>query len=409
MVVPGSKSASARALVLSALASGPSILTGLLDSRDTTLMRSGLESLGTSFQRLDDGRLKVLPAASVSGGARIDCGLAGTVLRFLPPIAVLSAETTSFYGDPAASERPVGTLLAALEQLGAKVSRPHRLPFEVSGAPDFAGGAVRMDSSASSQFVSALLLAGARYRDGIQLELTGQLPSAPHVAMTCSLLQRRGVQVTQPTANSWQVAPGPIAGLDEVVEPDLTNAATLLAAALVAGGELTTAWPAESVQAADELLAVLRAFGAEISLNSTAGEREVTVRGTGQLRGAELDLHQVSELTPLAAALAALADEPSRIRGVAHIRGHETDRLAALAAGLNGLGVTTSETADGLEIRPGSRHGGIFPTHADHRLAHAGALIGLVTPGVVLDDVACTTKTLPDFPGLWSRLIGAEQ
>jgi 3-phosphoshikimate 1-carboxyvinyltransferase len=224
--------------------------------------------------------------------------------------------------------------------------------------------------------------------------------------MTCALLRRRGVRVERTGTSTWRVEPGPIAAVDETVEPDLTNAATILAAALVTGGELTTAWPEASVQAADELLEVLAAFGARIGFDTTAsGERRVKVSGDG-VRGADVNLHAVSELTPAVAALAAVADGPSTIRGVAHIRGHETDRLAALAAGLSGLGVGVSETSDGLRITPAPRHGGTFATHADHRLAHAAALVGLVTPGGELDDVGCTTKTLPDFPGLWARLLG---
>ncbi len=407
VVVPGSKSASARSLLLAALAAGPSVLTGVLESRDTGLMRAGLTTLGAGFTDLPDGRVGVQPAGTIRGGGTIDCGLAGTVMRFLPPVAALAAEATTFTGDEAARTRPVAGLLAALATLGAVVSKPHRLPFSVGGSPAFHGGTVEVDASASSQFVSALLLAGARFRDGIAVSHIGDsLPSLPHIEMTVALLARRGVPVDRPAEYTWRVAPGPIAGIDEVVEPDLTNAATLLAAALVTGGELSTAWPEESVQAADQLAGVLAAFGARVS-HSTAGPRRITVSGPDGVRGADVDLHEVSELTPVAAALAAVADGPSVIRGVAHIRGHETDRLAALAAELTGLGAGVRQTVDGLQITPAPLHAGTFHTYADHRLAHAGALLGLVTPGVELDDVGCTTKTLPDFPGSWARLLGA--
>ncbi|MCC6496825.1 MAG: 3-phosphoshikimate 1-carboxyvinyltransferase [Propionibacteriaceae bacterium] len=407
VVVPGSKSASARSLLLAALATGPSVLTGVLASRDTALMQRGLTTLGAGFTDLPDGRLQVRPATTIRGGGTIDCGLAGTVMRFLPPVAALASPATAFIGDAAAGTRPVAGLLGALAGLGASVSEPHRLPFTVGGSPAFRGGAVAIDASASSQFISALLLAGARFPEGVEVTHTGStLPSAPHIEMTVALLTRRGVLVDRPAEHTWRVQPGPIAGLDEVVEPDLTNAATLLAAALATGGELSTAWPGDSVQAADQLAGVLAAFGAKISY-STAGPRRITVSGSAGVRGADVDLGAVSELTPVAAALAALADGPSVIRGVAHIRGHETDRLAALAAELAGLGAAVSQTADGLLITPGRLHAGTFHTYADHRLAHAGALLGLVTPGVELDDVGCTTKTLPDFPGLWARLLGA--
>ncbi len=409
VVVPGSKSASARSLLLAALADGPSVLTGVLDSRDTALMRAGLGTLGAAVEDLGQGTVRVVPGARVTGGGTVDCGLAGTVLRFLPPVAALAAEPTLFIGDEAAATRPIAGLLDALAALGADVSRPRSLPFRVGGGPSLRGGAVGIDASTTSQFVSALLLSGARFPDGVEVSHHGgALPSVPHIDMTSALLRRRGVQVERPAEHTWRVAPGRIAPLDEAVEPDLTNAATLLAAALVTGGELTTAWPEFSVQAADDLLAVLAAFGAGVTYGTGPdGGRTVTVSGPNGVRGADVDLRTVSELTPVAAALATLADRPSTLRGVAHIRGHETDRLAALASELTGLGVDALETDDGLSIVPGRRSAGTFHTHADHRLAHAAALIGLVTPGIVLDDVGCTSKTLPDFPGLWARLLGA--
>lgn len=379
----------------------------MLDSRDTTLMRVGLSTLGAAFHDLPDGRLEVRPAVAVQGGGEIDCGLAGTVMRFLPPVAALASRPTRFFGDPHASARPMTPLLGALASLGAAVSTPYQLPFTVaSGA--FHGGSVTVDASGSSQFISALLLAAARFIDGIEVRHTGAtLPSLPHIEMTCQLLERRGVAVTRPGMNTWRVASGPIAALDEAVEPDLTNAATLLAAALVTGGELTTSWP-DGVQATSALADALAAFGGQLSYNGAGADRAITLSGAGGLRGADVDLAAISEFTPAAAALAALAPGPSRIRGVAHIRGHETDRLAALSTELGRLGAAVRQTADGLEFAPATLHGGSFATHADHRMAHAGALIGLVTPGVELDDVTCTTKTLPDFPGLWARLIGRE-
>lgn len=407
VVVPGSKSASARSLLLAALAEGDSVLTGVLDSRDTALMRAGLAALGARFDDLADGRIRVRPGP-VTGGGSIDCGLAGTVLRFLPPVAALAPQPTRFTGDAAAADRPVAGLLDALATLGADVSTPRRLPFTVAGG-SLRGGPVSLDASPSSQFVSALLLTGARYPDGVAITHIGEsVPSLPHIEMTCTLLRRRGVTVVRTGPSAWQVVPGPVEPLDEVVEPDLTNAASMLAAALATRGELSTAWPVVSVQAGDELIDVLTAFGARVSYSFGAdGMRTVTVRAPDGVHGADVDLHAVSELTPVAAALAAMADGPSTIRGVAHIRGHETDRLAALASGLSGLGADVRETSDGLAVVPRPLHGGVFATHADHRLAHAAALLGLVTPGVVLDDVGCTTKTLPDFPGLWARLLGA--
>lgn len=405
--MPGSKSASARALVLAALSDGPSWLTGVLDSRDTTLMRQGLAHLGATIEGTQE-RLRVSPIAEVHGGSTIDVGLAGTVMRFLPPIAALAAEATIFVGDPAAAQRPVGPLLDALAALGATIDSS-AIPFRVAGGDLVVGGAVSVDARTSSQFVSALLLAAPRYRDGLQITLTSAMvPSRPHIDMTCTMLARHGVQISQPDQHSWVVTPGPIHAIDEVVEPDLTNAATLLAAAIITGGELTTGWPTDSVQAADQLADVLGAFGGRLRYADSPTGRTLTVSADG-VRGAEVDLHEVSELTPVAAALAAVADGPSTISGVAHIRGHETDRLAALARELGRIGVDAVETADGLRITPTPRTGGLFTTYADHRMAHAGALIGLVTPGIELDDVRCTTKTLPNFEQLWAELVGASR
>jgi 3-phosphoshikimate 1-carboxyvinyltransferase len=408
VVLPGSKSASARSLVLAAIADGTSRLSGVLASRDTALMKAGLTVLGARITDLPDGVVEVVGAGAIRGGATVECGLAGTVLRFLPPLAALAEAPTRFVGDAAAALRPVEPLLAALSGLDASVSQPYRLPFSVSGRPGFAGGTAELDASGSSQFVSALLLAGPRYADGIEVRHTGaSLPSVPHIEMTCTLLRRRGVTAARTSEASWWVEPGPVAALDEVVEPDLTNAATLLAAALITRGELTTAWPADSVQPADQLAGVLATFGAQLAYSQRSAGRELTVSAPGGVRGADVDLHEVSEFTPVAAALAAVADSPSRIRGVGHIRGHETDRLAALAAELARIGVGVSETVDGLAITPRPRTGAVFHTYGDHRMAHAGALIGLVTGGIELDDIDCTTKTLPDFPGLWQGLLEA--
>jgi 3-phosphoshikimate 1-carboxyvinyltransferase len=406
LVVPGSKSTSARSLLLAALAAGPSTLRGVLRARDTDLMRAGLDRLGVRFVELDDDTLQVRPPESFRGGAVIDVGLAGTVMRFLPPIAALATGATRFVGDPAVSDRPIAPLLGALADLGAEVSEPYRVPFEVAGGPAVRGGAVALDSSGSSQFVSGLLLVGARLPEGLAVQHTGgSLPSLPHIEMTVRMLAERGVRIDQPTPLSWRVHPGAISPMDEQVEPDLTNAASLLAAALVTGGRLTTAWPEGSLQGADALAAALAAFGAEISYQQAGSVRRIAVQGPARLRGVDLDLHATSELTPVAAALAALADGPSTIRGVAHIRRHETDRLAALERELAALGGRVQQTEDGLRIEPAPLHSGVFHTYADHRLAHAGALLGLVVPGIELDDVGCTGKTLPNFPALWQELV----
>lgn len=408
VVLSGSKSASARALVLAALAQQPSVLRGVLDSRDTQLMRDGLTQLGATFTDIPgQSAVRVQPIGQVQGGSTIDVGLAGTVLRFLPPIAALAPAATTFIGDPEASARPVAPLLEVLCSLGARVSQPFHTPFSISGGQIVSGGDVELDSSASSQFLSALLLAGARYGHGLRVRLTGStLPSRPHVRMTTTMLDQRGVHVTQPDPHTWVVHPGPIAGIDQTIEPDLTNAATFLAAAVITGGKLTTSWPEGSVQATDQLALVLTAFGATMTYLGAGQDRTLTVSGPATLTGADLDLSAISEFTPVAAALATVASGESHLYGVEHIRGHETDRLAALTAELSQLGVEVIEEPGGLIIRPKPRYPVVWHSYADHRMAHAGALIGLVTPGLQVDDIACTTKTMPDFPQRWADLIG---
>jgi 3-phosphoshikimate 1-carboxyvinyltransferase len=343
--------------------------------------------------------VEVFPPASFTPGD-IDAGLAGTVLRFLPPLAGLAVGRSTFFGDRALSNRPIQPLVDALIALGVRVEYPGSLPMHVVGTGGVPGGPVEVDASASSQFVSGLLLSAPRFDRGLDLRHVGPpVPSRPHIDMTVSMLRNRGVNVWE-GPDSWRVEPGPIAALDADIEPDLTNTAAFLAAGMVTGGSVAAAWPEEALQAGDRILEVLEAFGASV----TRGVNEVTV-GAERLTGADVDLAEVSELTPVAAALAALASGPSRIRGVAHIRGHETDRLAALENELASLGCGVAQTEDGLVIEPAPLRGGVFATYADHRMAHTGAIIGLVVPGVELDDVSCTTKTIDDFPRLWEGLV----
>ena len=403
IVVPGSKSATARGYVLAALADAPSVLTGVLDARDTRLMRAALASLGVGFTELGDDRVRVEPPERFRA-TDVEVGLAGTIMRFLPPVAALAHGPSRFDGDPEARLRPVAPLLDGLAQAGVRIAHPQALPFTVHGTGAVPGGRVTIDASGSSQFVSGLLLAGARFDAGLDLSHAGgTLPSRPHIGLTVAMLRDRGVRISSDEGEDrWRVAPGPIAARDEAIEPDLINAATFLAAPLLAGGEVTTAWPRHTVQAADTILGVLAALGGDVRRSPGS----VTVSGDGVVRGADLDLSLASELTCIAAALLAVADAPGRIRGVAHVRGHETDRLAALQAEINALGGRVEQTPDGLRITPVPLRGGVFHTYADHRMAHAGALLGLAVGGVRLDDVTCTTKTLPDFPGLWATLVG---
>ncbi|TDC47308.1 3-phosphoshikimate 1-carboxyvinyltransferase [Jiangella ureilytica] len=405
--LPGSKSITNRALILAALADGPSRVRHPLLARDTRLMIDALRALGIVVEPVDDG-VSVAPAR-VTGGIGIDTGLAGTVMRFVPPVAALADGDVRFDGDPQARKRPMGIVLDALRALGVTVDDDGRgvLPFTVAGTGAVAGGPVTIDASASSQFVSGLLLSAPRYDKGIVVHHDGApVPSQPHIDMTVAMLRERGVEVDDSEQNTWRVEPGPVRALDTVVEPDLSNAAPFLAAAVLTGGTVRVPrWPSATTQPGDDLRDLLARMGADVALDGGV----LTVRGTGEVRGLDADLHDVGELTPVLAALAALAGSPSHLHGIAHLRGHETDRLAALAAEINGLGGDVAETDDGLVIRPAPLRAGVFHSYADHRMAQAGAVLGLVVPGVRVEDIATTSKTLADFPGMWARLLGHGQ
>jgi 3-phosphoshikimate 1-carboxyvinyltransferase len=401
--LPGSKSLTNRLLVLAALADGTSRIGRPLRARDGVLMAQALTNLGAEV--VDDGTDWVVTPGALHG-AVIDTGLAGTVMRFVPPVAALAEGAVTFDGDDYARERPMWTLIDGLRQAGATIDDAGRgrLPFTVRGTGSLAGGTVQIDTSASSQFVSGLLLAGARFDQGLEIVHTGlgAVPSMPHIEMTLQTLRAAGVAAEATGPTSWRVAPGPIAARDVVVEPDLSNAAPFLAAALVTGGRVTIpGWPAETTQAGDALRDLLARMGGAVSLDGN----ELTVRGTGAVTAIDADLHEVTELSTVVAALAALADGPSHLTGLAHTRGHETDRLAALAREITALGGAVVETEDSLLITPQPLHGGVWHAYADHRMATAGAVIGLAVPGVEIDDIAATTKTLPDFPGLWAQLV----
>jgi 3-phosphoshikimate 1-carboxyvinyltransferase len=405
VAVPGSKSVTNRALLLAALSGGPATVSGAPPTRDTALMVDALRALGVPID-VDGEHVAVAAHGGLRGGGSVDCGLAGTVMRFVPPAAALADGPVRFDGDPRARERPMGTVLDALRVLGARIDGD-RLPFTLHASGSLPGGEVVIDASESSQFVSGLLLSGGRYEKGVTVVHDGKpVPSLPHIDMSVAMLRTAGVEVDDAEPDVWRVAPGVIAGRDWTVEPDLSNAAVFLAAAAVTGGEVTVAgWPERSTQPGVGILPVLEQFGASI----VPGAAGMTVRGPGTLAGVDVDLHDVGELTPTVAAVAALAASPSRLRGIAHLRGHETDRLAALATEITALGGDVEETHDGLVIRPAPLHAGDRPwqAYADHRMATAGALIGLVVPGVLIDDVACTDKTIPDFPGRWATLVEA--
>ncbi|MCV7213762.1 3-phosphoshikimate 1-carboxyvinyltransferase [Mycobacterium crocinum] len=408
VTVPGSKSQTNRTLVLAALAAaqgqGDSTISGALRSRDTDLMIGAIQALGIDVAGTGC-ELVVSGALNPGPRARIDCGLAGTVLRFVPPLAALSTAIVEFDGDEQARTRPIAPLLDAMRGLGVDIDGTG-LPFHVHGRGAVAGGTVRIDASSSSQFVSGLLLSGAAFTEGLTVVHTGtSVPSAPHIAMTVSMLREAGVDVDDTAANQWRVAPGPIAARHWDVEPDLSNSVPFLAAAVVTGGTVgITGWPSASVQPADVILGILKLLGSAVH----QGDSHLEVRGPQSYDGFEIDLHDVGELAPAVAALAALAapGSVSRLTGIAHLRGHETDRLAALRAEISGLGGQCTETEDGLVITATPLHAGTWHSYADHRMAMAGAIIGLRVPGVAVEDIGTTAKTLPEFAALWTEMVG---
>jgi 3-phosphoshikimate 1-carboxyvinyltransferase len=393
----------ARALVLAALGDGPSTVHHPLVARDSLLMAGALRTLGAQVETPDDGPWRVVPGWSEASSA-IDCGLSGTVMRFVPPLAALSSTSVHFDGDPAARRRPMRPLLDALTALAVEIDPRDAagLPFTVHGCGAVSGGRVSVDASSSSQVISGLLLAACRFDAGLTLRAASPPPSAPHIDMTVTMLREAGIAVTTRTLE-WTVAPGIPSSGDRWIEPDLSNAAPFLAAAVVTGGSVhVPGWPAHTLQPGGELLDVLCAFGARVVLVDEA----LTVIGPDRLHGAgRLDMSTISELVPTVAAIAALADSPTEIVGVGHIRGHETDRLAALVRSLRALGGDAAETTDGLVITPRRLHGALVASEGDHRMATFGAILGLRVPGVVVDDVTVTAKTMPAFPRLWQDML----
>lgn len=437
VTIPGSKSLSNRYLILAAMGRRPVTLVGLLRSRDTDLMMGALRSLGVEFQvdSDDETTVCVIPPSSgrFTGDVDVYCGLAGTVMRFVPGLAMFADGPVRFDGDAQAYARPMKPVLDGLEQLGAHIEyhgEPGRLPFTLT-PPAASGGTgapahtVSIDASGSSQFISGLLLIGARLPGGLELQHTGDhLPSLPHIRMTVADLQSAGVAVdVDEEHHRWRVHPGSVQLPDRVmVEPDLSNAAPFLGAALIAGGTVSVPyWPRETTQPGGLLPGILQAMGAEITWDgrpwseATTGEdapavARLTVCGDGVIRGlGRFDMSAAGEIAPSIAALAALADAPTQLVGIAHLRGHETNRLAALVTEIRRIGAEAEELEDGIEIRPVPRerlHGAVMETYADHRMATFAAMIGLTVPDIAVVDVATTRKTIPDFVGLWSAMLG---
>lgn len=409
VVIPGSKSVTNRALILAAQAEGTSKLRRPLVSRDSELMMGGLKALGLSItETQENGDLVFnVTGGALKGPAKIDVGNAGTVMRFLPPLASLADGEISFDGDPRSHERPLGPVIKALEELGISIEHGGRysLPLTMRNlnGGKVRGGEIEIDASASSQFLSALLLIAPSTELGITAKhVGGALPSMPHIEMTVQMLRDFGATVTvDKSANTWRVEPGKLKAQDLVIEPDLSNAAPFMSIAMVCGGSVTIAdWPKQTTQPGDQLRDIFSKIGATVEFVQDG----LQIHG-GAIHGIEVDLHDVGELTPAIAALCALADSPSYLQGIGHLRLHETDRLAALRAEINGLGGDVIEEPTALRINPKPLHAGVFHTYEDHRLATSGATIGLVVEGIEVENIATTRKTITDFPGLWSSLL----
>lgn len=411
VTIPGSKSITNRALILAALSSEPTTINDALISRDTELMMQALRALGTGI-RVDNTQIHVTPAKQLHGG-QVDCGLAGTVMRFVPPVAALATGVVEFDGDAQARRRPMSTTIESLRALGCDVTpasdnHPNGLPFLVSGTGHVRGGEVRIDASASSQFVSGLMLAGCRYDEGITVihdsAHGAALPSQPHVEMTVAMLRAAGITVDT-ALNTWTVHAGVPHKTHWNIEPDLSNATPFLAAAAVTGGRVRVAhWPRITTQPGDQFRDILQDMGVNVELDTDSGYLVAT--GSGELQGITWDMHDIGELAPTVVALAALASSPSHIYGIAHLRGHETDRLQALADNINALGGDVTQTDDGLIITPRQLTGGRWASYADHRMATAGAILGLKIPGIAVEDIDTTAKTLPGFRRRWAELLG---
>ena len=406
LTIPGSKSVTNRALILAALCDSPSILRRPLHSRDSALMIAGLKAIGVGIETAENGDLTITPG-ELYGPAGVDVGNAGTVMRFLPPVAAMAKGIIHFDGDARSHERPLAPVIKALESLGVSIEHGSRysLPMTINANGRLKGGTVEVDATLSSQFISALLLVAPATLEGITVKHIGtSLPSLPHIEMTIAMLREKGVEVIVGD-NQWIVKPAVMHGSDQVIEPDLSNAAPFMGAAMIGGGTVVIRdWPHSTTQPGDELRSIFTQMGARVEFRGS----DLAITGD-QIHGIDIDLHDVGELTPSIAALCVFADSPSYLRGIAHLRTHETDRLTALATEINNLGGEVIEEPSALRIIPKPLHAGVFHTYDDHRLATAGAMIGLRIPRIEVENIETTRKTLPDFPGAWAELLNGNQ
>ena len=402
--IPGSKSATNRAFVLAALGDKNSIITNPLFARDTNLMLEALEKLGCNVVKKSNS-VEISPMKKDHDEISIDVGLAGTVMRFVPPLAALSSGTSHFDGDERARNRPMKTLIESLKKLNVKVIDNHqgKLPFSINSDGQITGGEIEIDASESSQFISALMLVGAKFKNGLTIKHVGQnLPSLPHIEMTIEMLNEVGVKTNQINATTWRVENQNISSKNWVIEPDLSNAGPFLAAAMVTKGEIKIKdWPSQTTQAGNSWIEILSMMGANIQLNS----KQLILKNESDIKGINYNLNDVGELTPVLVAISLFANSKSEFTGISHLRGHETNRLAALVENITAIGGDATETEDGLIINPKQLHGGVWKSFDDHRMATAGAVIGLKVKDIYVDDIATTSKTLPNFEDMWNKMV----
>jgi 3-phosphoshikimate 1-carboxyvinyltransferase len=418
--IPGSKSLSNRYLVLAAAGRKSVELRGLLRSRDTELMISALETLGVRITANHSDpttvRVEAPSDGRYQGNVTIDCGLAGTVMRFVPGLAMSADGPVTFDGDSQAYQRPMAPLLDGLRQLGADIvfhGQQGYLPFTLTPPQHWNSGKISIDASASSQFISGLLLTASTFPHGIILKHTGKrLPSLPHIRMTVDDVKHAGVQIkAHEYQREWLVEPGPVQ-LPFIVgiEPDLSNAAPFLGAALLAGGSVEVPhWPEHTTQPGGLLPGYLQALGAKVEMIPDQGQLLCKVTSDGTIHGlGDFDLSAAGEIAPSLAALLVFADAPTRMLGIGHLRGHETNRLAALVEEINRIGAHAEELPEGIAITPvpqESLHPAELRSYADHRMATFAAMLGLRVHGITVDDIGTTSKTLPEFVDMWHSLL----
>ncbi|MFD4628905.1 3-phosphoshikimate 1-carboxyvinyltransferase [Streptomyces sp. NPDC058284] len=405
--IPGSKSLTNRLLLLAAAADGTSRVHAPLVSEDTVAFREALSVCGHPVRSSPENEFWEVTGAGrgPKGPARPWCADAGTAARFLPPFAATGHGTFLFDGSSQLRARPQRPLLEALRALGADLEPGpgNGLPLLIR-AGGLEGGELTVDSSLSSQYLSGLLMAAPLMRRGLCVRTGGNLVSRPYVDMTVALMRRFGAQVDEDGDGTLRVAPRPYGATDVVVEPDASSASYVFAAAAVTGRTVTVpGLGTDSLQGDLRFVEVLRQAGADVHV----GRAATTVTGTGPLRGGfTVDMGEISDTFMTLAAIAPLADAPITIRGVAHARLKESDRVAAVAANLRACGIETAEGEDWITVRPGVPRPTRVECRRDHRIAMAFSVLGLAVPDTItLDDPACVAKTFPEFHDEMRRLF----